>query len=50
MPCGACRQTLAEFGDDDTLVLYPGEDGRPAETTLGALLPSAFRGSFLTPA
>jgi cytidine deaminase len=50
MPCGACRQTLAEFGDDDTLVLYPGEDGHPAETTLGALLPSAFRGSFLTPA
>ena len=28
MPCGACRQTLTEFGDDDTLILYPGE-GRP---------------------
>ncbi len=21
MPCGACRQTLAEFGDDTTLIL-----------------------------
>ena len=27
MPCGACRQTLTEFGDDDTLILYPGEGG-----------------------
>src|ERR1700685_330465 len=24
MPCGACRQTLTEFGDDATIVLYPG--------------------------
>jgi len=47
MPCGACRQTLAEFGDDDTLVLYPGEDGVDEETTLGALLPHAFRMEFL---
>ena len=48
MPCGACRQTLTEFGDDSTPVLYPGEGGRPEETTLGALLPNAFRMSFLT--
>src|ERR1700733_8103500 len=27
MPCGACRQTLTEFGDDQTLILYPGENG-----------------------
>ena len=47
MPCGACRQTLAEFGDDSTLILYPGEDGTPEETTLGALLPKAFRPEFL---
>ena len=47
MPCGACRQTLAEFGDDATLVLYPGENGALEETTLGALLPHAFRGRFL---
>jgi cytidine deaminase len=43
MPCGACRQTLAEFGDDSTLVLYPGENGALEETTLGELLPHAFR-------
>ena len=43
MPCGACRQTLSEFGDDAVLVLYPGEGGEAKETTLGALLPEAFR-------
>ena len=43
MPCGACRQTLTEFGDDDTLILYPGEGGREEETTLGELIPHAFR-------
>jgi cytidine deaminase len=47
MPCGACRQTLSEFGDDSTAVLYPAEGGRPEETTLGALLPHAFRPEFL---
>ena len=43
MPCGACRQTLAEFADDEILILYPGENNQPEETTLGALLPHAFR-------
>ena len=41
-PCGACRQTLAEFGDRNVLVLYPGQNGEPRETTLGALLPEVF--------
>ena len=49
MPCGACRQTLSEFGDDDVLILYPGEDGTDQSTTLGALLPHAFRMQFLDP-
>lgn len=49
MPCGACRQTLAEFGDDATLVLYPGEDGALEETTLGELLPHAFRAEYMEP-
>jgi cytidine deaminase len=48
MPCGACRQTLTEFGDDDTLLLYPGENGEPKQTTLGALLPHAFRAEHFT--
>ena len=43
MPCGACRQTLAEFADDAIPILYPGEGGKPCVTTLGALLPHAFR-------
>ena len=47
MPCGACRQTLAEFGDDDTVILYPGEATQPQKTTLGELLPHAFRGQFI---
>lgn len=46
MPCGACRQTLSEFGDDDVLILYPGESGDEF-TTLGTLLPHAFRMKFL---
>ncbi|MGD0649138.1 MAG: cytidine deaminase [Acidobacteriaceae bacterium] len=46
MPCGACRQTLSEFGEDAMLVLYPGEGG-PMETTLGELLPHAFRAEYL---
>ncbi len=49
MPCGACRQTLSEFGSDDTLILYPGATGTHEETTLGALLPHAFRLEFLKP-
>jgi cytidine deaminase len=49
MPCGACRQTLTEFGTDQTLILYPGENGTPEETTLGQLLPHAFRLEFLDP-
>jgi cytidine deaminase len=48
MPCGACRQTLTEFGDDATLILYPGDQGTPEETTLGALLPHAFRAEYFT--
>ena len=47
MPCGACRQTLSEFGGDGMVVLYPGERGAAMETTLGELLPHAFRGEFL---
>ena len=45
-PCGACRQTLSEFGDDAMVILYPGENGA-METTLGELLPHAFRGTLL---
>ncbi|ELY39751.1 cytidine deaminase [Natronorubrum tibetense] len=40
-PCGMCRQTLAEFCDDDLLVICDeGEDEDPMEYTLGGLLPN----------
>ncbi|SDJ57108.1 cytidine deaminase [Natronorubrum texcoconense] len=40
-PCGMCRQTLAEFCDDDLLVICDeGEDEEPTEYTLGGLLPN----------
>lgn len=41
-PCGACRQVLAEFADDLPIALVvAGKVQR--HTTLGALLPDAFR-------
>jgi len=44
-PCGACRQFLAEFLAPETPVFYAAlPEGSPiARTTLGALLPEAFR-------
>ncbi len=47
-PCGMCRQTLAEFGNDDLRVILENDSGARDETTLGALLPRAFRGDALT--
>ena len=42
-PCGSCRQVLAEFGLD-TVVLIADKDGQIVlETTVGELLPGAFR-------
>ncbi|WP_255191584.1 cytidine deaminase [Natronobeatus ordinarius] len=38
-PCGMCRQTLAEFCDDDLLVLCD-EGDAVCEYTLGELLPN----------
>jgi cytidine deaminase len=46
-PCGACLQTLAEFGDRALPVVLVGAGGRKVETTLGELLPRAFTKAFL---
>ena len=43
-PCGACRQTIAEFADSDCPVLYPGGD---TGCTLGDLLPAQFDAAVL---
>ena len=39
-PCGMCRQTLAEFCDDDLVVVCDEGEG-VSEYTLGELLPEA---------
>ncbi|APR82289.1 Cytidine deaminase [Minicystis rosea] len=49
-PCGACRQTLAEFALDLPIRLITESDVAPAQmTSLAALLPDAFRADSLSP-
>jgi len=43
LPCGICRQVLAEFGDDID-VLSVSASGRRERSTIDALLPGRFRG------
>lgn len=40
-PCGACRQFLAEFGEELVVESFAGD--RSVTWTLGELLPAAFR-------
>jgi len=47
-PCGACRQTIAEFAEGSCRIFYPGEKGEASECTLADLLPSSFSSSSLT--
>lgn len=47
VPCGTCRQFIAEF-DTDMPVTYTSSGG-PVHTTLGALLPFPFTAESLTP-
>ena len=42
-PCGACRQTIAEFAAPEAIILFPGKDGRRDTCTLADLLPSTFK-------
>lgn len=41
-PCGACRQTIAEFADATCRIYFPAEGGAPGECTLADLLPASF--------
>jgi cytidine deaminase len=42
VPCGACRQRIAEFGKPDTRILCAGSNGITHQFTLEQLLPFAF--------
>ena len=42
MPCGACRQVLAEFSGEDMEVLCTRADGRYVSYKLSQLLPHTF--------
>ena len=46
-PCGSCRQTLREFGED-IVVLIADATGAHRETTLAELLPDSFSAEDLT--
>lgn len=44
LPCGSCRQTLAEFCDDDFLVIVQGDSADSVRVLrLGELIPEVFR-------
>lgn len=42
-PCGGCRQKIAEFAPDETPVIMVTTSGKTHATTIGELLPNAFR-------
>ncbi|MED4203674.1 cytidine deaminase [Neobacillus mesonae] len=47
-PCGACRQVMAEFCDQDTKVILANLNGAIEETTIAELLPGFFSSKDLT--
>lgn len=47
-PCGGCRQKLVEFAGPETPVVLADLKGPRVRTTLGALLPGAFKNAHIT--
>lgn len=41
-PCGICRQVIAEFGDENTLIICSSSSGEFREYKLNEILPFAF--------
>ncbi|MCM3666059.1 cytidine deaminase [Mesobacillus subterraneus] len=41
-PCGACRQVIAEFSNDDTKIYLANLNGDVMETTISEILPGYF--------
>lgn len=48
-PCGSCRQVLAEFGVDTTVLIVDAAGEMLRETTVAALLPDSFGPQDLQP-
>ncbi len=46
-PCGACRQVLNEFCDEDFEIIMANKNGKFVVKTLGELLPLGFKGENL---
>jgi cytidine deaminase len=42
-PCGACRQTIAEFAPPHATILFPAAEGHASTCTLADLLPASFK-------
>jgi len=49
MPCGSCRQALAEFGLDTRVIIADASGQVVSETTVRELLPRAFGAADLPP-
>lgn len=47
-PCGACRQVMAEFCDENTKIILTNLKGDRVETTINELLPGFFSSKDLT--
>ncbi len=47
MPCGSCRQVMAEFSPEMTVIVADENENVVSESTLAALLPGAFRSDSL---
>ena len=41
-PCGGCRQRIAEFADDKTVILAVDDSGEWQEYSIASLLPASF--------
>ena len=46
-PCGACRQRIREFADQDVVVISHGIEGEPLHQTIAQLLPHSFGPEYL---
>lgn len=47
-PCGACRQVMAEFCDENTKIILTNLKGDSVDTTINELLPGFFSSKDLT--